>query len=249
MLKQLNKNMPTDKKNDIMEELFLAIYFNDVEKVKAFKNQYPDIYAKKSNFQIGYDDTFDLINLTFFNQTILKDDAWIEEIMPLILKNRHKTEQMLDYWRKESNCRNLQRKIEYNKYHQYFFCDDPNDKDSNEEIIGEPISNLLEKGYREIDLRLYNRVECFDFAEAEKLLKQGARMDIHFFEDGDSDTFSRISTECSYLATCHLIPIFEAFEDDGYDLDVDIIELFSYLIGMAAHQDMYDLLNKYMEAE
>lgn len=248
MPKQLNKIMPTEKENEIMEELFLAVYFNDVEKVKAFKNQYPDIYAKKSNFQIGYEDTFDLINLTFLHQKIWKDDTWIEEIMPLILKNRHKTEQMMDYWREESNCRNLQRKIEYNKYHQYFFCNDPTDKELNEEIMFEPISSFLEKGYREIDLRLCNRVECFDFAETEKLLKQGARMDIHFFED-DCDTFSCISTECSYLATCHLIPVFEAFEDDGYDLDVDIFELFSYLIGLAAHQDMYDLLKKYLEAE
>jgi hypothetical protein len=94
---------------------------------------------------------------------------------------------------------NPHRRFEYNKYFEYFYCDDPSDSDIRDEIILEPISCFLEKGFRENDLRLYNRVECFDFEAVENLLKQGAKPNIYFNGDDDSSALDRIFSEYSYL--------------------------------------------------
>jgi hypothetical protein len=240
MTGQLN-DIPIQTENKKWQELFLAVYFNDLEKVIEFKNQYPELYARKGRFIIDGDTTFDLTNLTFFNQTIWSDLSWRKEIMPLVEKHRQRTKQMLDFWRAELGQQEILRQIEYNHYCDYFNCDDPSDFD---EIILEPISTYLKEGFREIDLSLYNRAQCFDFAEVKKLLGLGAKSDIHFENDGDSSIFSRISAECSYLATCYVIPEFEVFETKGYKGDFDIKRMFGDLLSLAAHEEMYRLLDK-----
>lgn len=248
MSSQLN-NITVETENKKLEELFLAIYFNDVEKVIEFKNQFPGLYAKKDKFQIDENATFDLTNLTFFNQTIWFDEDWIDDIKPLVEKHRERTEKMLDFWRAELGRQKIHRNIEYNHYCDFFYCDDPNDPDDNAEIIVDPITYFIEKGFREIDLRLYNRVECFDFAEVENLLKQGAKTNIHFYEDGDSSAFSMVFGEVSFLATCQVIPEFEIFETKGYSQNFDIARMFGDLLGLAAHEEMYHLLNEYNKEE
>lgn len=247
----------TSQSNDILtetdskklEELFLAVYFNDLEKVIEFKNQFPKLYATKDKFPIDGNITFDLTNLTFFNQVIWFDGDWIDSIKPLVEKHRQRTEKMLDFWRAEFEQREILRQIEYNHYCDFFYCDDPNDPDDNEEIIIDPISYFLEKGFREIDVRLYNRIECFDFVEAKKLLEQGAKINIHFYDDEDSSTIGRISGEVSFLATCEVIPEFETFEKNGYNQNFNIKRMFGNILGLAAHQEMYHLLNEYDEGE
>lgn len=241
MKSQFN-DMPIDIENKELEELFLAVYFNDLEKVIELKNQFPELFSKKDKFQIDENTSFDLINLTLFNQAIWFDVDWRKEIMPLVEKHRQRTEKMLDFWRAELGQQEIKRQVEHNHYHENFYCDDPNDFD---EIILEPISTYLGKGFREIDLRLYNRVQCFDFSEVTKLLEQGAKSNIHFENDGDSSAFSRISSERSYLATCQVIPKFEAFETSGYNKGFDILEMFGDILGLAAHEEMYHLLEKY----
>jgi len=243
MTRQLN-DIPTKSENKKMEELFLAIYFNDVKKVVDFKNQFSELYAKKDKFLIDGNTTFDLTNLTFFNQTIWFDGDWIDDIKPLVEKHIGRTVQMLDFWCAEFGQQNIQRQIEYNQYYEYFYCDDPNDF---EEIIIDPISFYLEKGFREVDLRLYNRAQCFDFTEVKKLLEQGAKPHIHFENDGDSSILSRISDEVSFLATCEVVPEFKVFETKGYNQNFDIRRMFGDILGLAAHEEMYHLLAEYEE--
>jgi len=247
MTSQLNK-IPTETENEIMGDLFLAIYFNDLDKVVDFKVKFPEIYSKKDNFQIEGKKTFDLKNLTFFNQIIWKDDDWIEKIMPLVRNNRQRTERMLDFWSIEFGHKNIKREIEYNQYCEYFYCADPNDPEANEEVLLDPISDFLKKGFREIDLRLYNRIACFDFVETKRLLEQRAKPDVNFYEnEEDSNALSHISGECSYLASCEVIPVFERFEVKGYNQCLSITGMFGDLLGLAAFEDMYDLLEKYIE--
>jgi hypothetical protein len=151
---------------------------------------------------------------------------------------------MLDFWRAELGQQEIHRSMEYNQYYEHFYCDDPNDFD---EIILEPISTYLEQGFREIDLKLYNRVQCFDFVEVKKLLEQGARSNVNFENDEDSCAFSRISAECSFLSTCHVIPEFEVFETKGYNQNFDTTEMFSNILGLAAHEEMCHLFDEYDE--
>jgi len=252
MINQLKK-IPTETENEIMRDLFLAVYFNDLDKVVDFKVKYPEVYSKKDSFQLDSfwiegKKTFDLKNLTFFNQTIWKDDDWIEETMPLVRRNRQRTEKMLDFWSTEFGNKNIKREIEYNQYCEYFFCADPNDPEANEEVIFDPISDYLKKGFREIDLRLYNRISCFDFAETKRLLEQGAKLDVNFDEgDESSNALSLVGSECVVLASCEVIPAFKRFEVKGYNQCFSITQIFRDLLGLAAFEDMYDLLEKYIE--
>jgi len=187
--------MPSESK--MLEKLFFAIYFNDLEKVIEFKTQYPAAYAKKGYFLIENQTSFDLTNLTLFHYKIWFDDDWSEEIMPLIYNIRQRTNQMGDFWRTEGIERDLDSTFTYNRYWDYFYCDDPEDY---EEIILEPITTYLAEGFREIDLKLYNRVQCFDFAEVEVLLRQGAKADVHFENDGDSSAFSSVIGAVSFFS-------------------------------------------------
>ena len=235
----------TDLENKILDELFIAIYFNNLEKVIEIKEKHPEIYSKKEKFIIDGEKTFDLKNLTFFNQSIWKNDDWRDDIIPFVKRNRVKTEKMMEFWRTETGNKNIQREIEYNQYFEYFCCADPED---NKRVFVYTKTYYLEKGFREIDLNLENRVSCLDFAETKKLLENGAKIDIKFDEDDFySDVISFVSDECSCLASTEVVPSFELYEKNGKWINKNITELFRNLIGLAAYEDMYYLIEKYIE--
>ena len=222
------------KNAKLREEFFIAVYYNDVEKVRSF------IYDRsmKHKFNLG-EYSVDLMNLTFFNRTIWYSTGWDDKIKPFIEENRHKTKRMLDYWQEEFGCQKIQRTCEYNQYWHGFYCEDPNVTD---EISGKPFQYYLSEGFREIDLMLYNRAECFDFVETKKLLKRGANHKARIFDDGG--ILTRISHECSFLES-QIVPDFQNFNKNGYKHRSCIGGMFEELLGLAAHQDMYDLLAPY----
>lgn len=231
-----------EKYNKTLEQLFLAIYFNDIDKVKAFKSQFPDIYTKKNRFQIDDTTVFDLTKLTLFNQIIWFDPDWKDEIVPLVERNRNNADRMRKFWQSEFINIESGNHFEYHQFKDYFFCEDIGDIQS---VMLDPMPYFINKGYREVDLKLYNRVDSFDFDAVRELLEKGARPNIHFHDDGDSSAICRIAEECSFLINCRIIPEFEVFEIKGYDQDFDIKEMFGGLLGLAAHETMYDLLKKY----
>jgi len=252
--------VPNEIENTKLYELFLAVYFNDLEKVIDFKNRYPELYAMKNNFQIGGHEenmhSFDLMNLTFFNQVIWFDDCWIDEIKPFVERRRQQTTQMLDFWRIEFSKQDIQRTIEYNQCWDCFYCENPS---VTNEMSYEPIQDYVDKGYRKIDLMLYNRAECFDFVETKKLLELGANPNITFYEneedkkrDDGYNILDRIGSECSYLTSCEVIPVFKTHEEKGfypYSGKENVERLFGDLIGLAAHEEMYGLLKPYSKEE
>ncbi len=244
MKNQQLANLP----NSDLEKLFLAIYFNDLESVIDFKENYPQIYAQKHNFLLEDNLTFDLTYLTLFHKVIWFDDDWRKDIMPFIETMRTKTTKMLEFWQQElaDYPQNFD-KNNYHKYHEYFFCEE--EFDNTEEIDDEPLDSFVQKGFREIDVRLFNRAEVFDFIEVAKLLEQGADVNVYIYNDGDYSVMRKVSRECSFLATCEVTPDFERFERDGYYLPrpfaFGISELFGGLLGFSAHEEMYQLLIKY----
>jgi hypothetical protein len=244
MTNDFNNKIPSETENKEMEKLFLAIYFNDLDKVIEFKDYHSEIYAKKEYFLIDGTKTINLTTLTSFNKIIWNDDDWREELMPLIKKNRKRTKKIFEFWCAEFGQLKHYSDFEYNKYWNYFYCVEPNDTESKDEVIADHISFFLEKGFCEIDLKLYSRVDCFDFAEVKKLLKQGANPNIDFYDDEQSNAISRVATESSYLASCSIVPEFERFEIKGYNQNFDITRMFGDLLGLAAHEKMFKLLKE-----
>jgi len=234
-------NIPTQIENKKMEELFLAIYFNDLKKVIDFKNQFPEIYAKKDSFQIDYNTTFNLINLTFFNQAVWGVDDWVEDMMPFVKKIRQRTEQMLDFWRTEFG-QDIKRDVEYNQYYDFFYFDCL--ADTYEEWLKEEQEDL-KKDIREIDLMLMYQAKCFNFAETKKLLEQGAKSDVDLYDEDFSSADSHFGNERELFARTFVVPEFEIFEQKGYNQKFDILEMFSRLLGFAAHEEMYLFLKAY----
>ena len=100
---------------------------------------------------------------------------------------------------------------------------------------------MLDKGYREIDLDLYVAVNKFDFQEAERLLELGANPACEITDEGSS-CFDRIGTESSFLDT-EMQGIFIKREQRNPIADNarDLVDL----VGWAAHESMYSLLSKY----
>lgn len=230
-----------EKNDPKLIELFIFIYFCDLNMVLEIKNKHPAIYAKKDTFFIDEKDTFALPNLTLFNKIIWEADDWAKSNQKLVKKFRNRSNQMIEHWCNEYGASFLEKKFPYNQYWEHFFCEDP---EYFETIFWDPISDYLEKGFRELDLRLYNRAECFDFQAVEELLKLGADSNIHFDGDGDSSTISRIDSEYIYL-TSEVLPEFRLFEQNGYDQHFGINRMFRDLLGLAAHQEMHELLEKY----
>lgn len=222
-----------EKSIKALEQLFLAIYFNDVEKVTTFKSHFSEIYANKYRFQIDDTRVFDLTKLTLLNWIIWFDPDWKEEIMPFVERNRHRTDQMRKFWESESIQIGSDTQFGYHQYKDHFLCEDFEDTQI---VILDPIPYYTDKGFRELDLELYNRVDCFDFDAVRELLRQGAKPNIHFYDDGDGSAIARIALESSFLANCRVIPEFKLFEQKGYDQDFNIIEMFDDLLGLAAHE-------------
>ena len=235
------KNLNSVEESEKLEQLFLAIYFNDVDKVIEFKNDNLDLYNKKSSFFIDDQLYLDLVHLTYFNYIIWFDKNWSSETMPMVQRIRERINDMIEFWKSESVIQDIKTKISFNKYIEYFNLYYSN---SDEEILLSTISYYIQKGFKEIDLKLYNRVECFDFAEVKRLIEQGANPNIHFEKDEDSSAISLVSDRCSFFTSCQLIPEFELFEEKGFNQNFDILNLFREMIQLSANQDILNLLNK-----
>lgn len=224
-----------------LEQLFLAIYFNDVDKVIEFKNDNLELYNTKSSFFIDEELYLDLVHLTYFNYIIWFDKNWSSDIMPMVQRIRTRINDMIDFWKSEGVFQDIKTKISYNQYIEYFNL---YYSSTEEEVLLNTISFYLQKGFKEIDLKLYNRVECFDFEEVKRLIEQGANPNIHFENDEESSAKSLVSNRCSFFTSYQLIPEFELFEEKGFNQNFDILNLFMEMIQLSANQEILNLLNK-----
>lgn len=135
----------------------------------------------------------------------------------------------------------IQNKISYNQYIEYFNL---SHSDNDEEVLLDSISYYSKKGFNELDLKLYNKVESCDFFGVKNLMKQGANPNIHFEKDGDSSAISLVSNRCSFFTSCQLIPEFELFEEKGFNQNFDIIYLLRETIQLSANQEILNILHK-----
>ena len=131
--------------------------------------------------------------------------------------------------------------IDYQSYHNDFFCDFP-DESPADQLMVDSIQELLDAGALQIDIELYCAAAKFHFDEAKDLLEKGGNP-AAWLPDKDFSGFQlddHVGTESSYL--CSLLQdciVTECKADKVYYQDV------KDLLGWAAFETMYEWIEKY----
>ena len=219
---------------DKYEKLLSAVYFNDAEtairliETKDYPNNWLD-NVLSMGIPIYY--------ITQCYARLLSDDLWNEKAMPMILSMRKGCSKLLSYWKTKFNYP-VEQELDYTSYTDLFFAafsDDTDDTD--DEVLLSSVQELLNEGYRQIDIDLYCATERFQYGEVERLLKLGADPEVDI---EDCKAMSMISVECSFLSTI-VVPKWEFFYEKKCLLPIKEQDLCD-LIGWAAHEKMHDLL-------
>ena len=129
--------------------------------------------------------------------------------------------------------------IPFSDYWECFYCDDPDD--TIEECLDMTEDELKEMGFRDIDIELACCVNKFQFDRVKELLEQGAdpvknRTDE---EDEYDDCVTRIYREVQFLYTEITEKMLGKEGLEHFERDLE------ELLGLAAHERMDHLLDKY----
>ena len=163
-------------------------------------------------------------------------DEWKEEYKPILKKRKDENDKFKSFF---SGLGLDMTGIPFSDYCECFYCDelDATVKD----CLCETEEYLKKLGLRDIDIELACCVEKFQFERAEELLEQGADPVKNRSEvDGEIvDCVTRIGNEIDFLYS-FLQNTVLGTEGMG-DVESDLC----YLFGLAAHEKMDHLLDKY----
>lgn len=244
--------MERDRIADCNEPAFAllkAVASNDIDTVRNLiqraecKRILEDIALFSHPFPLHY--------ITLCYEAIWRDpEEWRDKERARRAKNA--TSQMLEFW-KEYYGVNTFDDVDYQIYHDDFYCADPDETDA--DILGAPKSRFVALGIREIDLDLYCAVERFCFIEVEELLRLGANPRAEIFDELNDDSapldawnaVDRIAGEEGYLCCETMDFVYQLFGKQTPWFMGEI--LFHDLLGLAAHSKMHRLLTRYKKLE
>ena len=171
---------------DKYEKLLSAVYFNDAETAIQLMetNDYPNKWLDNI-FSMGIPIYF----ITQCNVRLLADDTWSENVMPIILSLREGCAKLMAYWKTKFNYP-VEQELDYTSYTNLFFAASPDETD--DEVLLSSVQELLNEGYRQVDIDLYCATERFQYGEVERLLKLGADPEV------DIDDFKVINDTYGY---------------------------------------------------
>ncbi len=160
-----------------------------------------------------------------------KHDEWKDEYKLILMAKKMANDKIKEFF--ISECHENMMDIPFDDYTDYFICQE---KDvCIYDCIRRTKIELLEMGYREIDLDLYLYVGKFDFGMVMLLLNKGANPSVRFCNE--TDCIDKIGTECASLEIKLEDLILSKKPYEG-----DIKQGIADLIGLAAHEKMYSLL-------
>lgn len=181
-------------------------------------------------------DSLPLYYITICWDYVLKDyNEWKEEYRDIVYNRKCQNDRIkkffIDKYKLDMSD------IPFSSYCDYFFSQ-PKDA-TVEDCLGETKDDLKSRGFKEIDIDLYCSVVKFDYERVEHLLQCGANPRTWIPCVGEYQCMDRIGVECSFLELelDHVIM--------GRSYDTELTVSMQYLIGLAAHEKMYDLLLKY----
>lgn len=241
--------MRTDTKiyNDPNQcELLYAVVLNNVEETKELLAKIKD---KSLLEDIGLlSEPFPLHYISLCNEAIWRYvDEWKgkEEAA----RFRDKSRAMVEFWKEYYRVEDFAQ-INYRIYNEDFYC--AWDDETDEDILCAPKEDYTEVGCRVLDLDLYCAVERFDFDEVERLLDMGANPDVDIYDKPkeqrkgleEINAMERIEFEESYICSelLWLLRDAEINMEKRRWIDKGTV---AHILGLAAHSEMYRLLEKY----
>ncbi len=176
------------------------------------------------------------------------------DIIPFVKEQRKNIDKLLQLWGERFGV-DVDTIIDYKKYEKYFHC--YSDDESDEYVLMDPREKYTENGCREIDLDLFMAVVKFQFSKVKELLEIGANPNARLLTIDDKELdyedylncLERIGDECDYICIDKILPILEEAHGAWYINWPINDEDIGHLIGWAAHEDMYQLLEQYVKTE
>ena len=162
-------------------------------------------------------------------------EEWKEKYKPILRKRKQENDKFKSFF--ETECGLDMSNVPFSDYWECFYCAEP-DEDV-EECLCETVEYLHEMGLSGMDIELAVQVEKFNFDEVERLLKLGADPLKDRSKDDDDTCVSRIYHEVLFIYSMFEEKVLgkEKLKDVEIDLD--------NLLGLAAHEKMNHLLDKY----
>ena len=232
------------------EQLMLAAYICDVEKVKQLVGMHEFDYSFFED--IGYyEHPFPLYYFTILAKKVFYDDGYKETVMPLIMQLRHNCEELTEFWKEKFDIDIDNTSIDFRAFSYYFYCTPDG------ETFLEDFNEFEHIHAKQIDYDLFEAAAHFDYDKVKELLAQGANPDFDFYTPSDiikqgtkeewidsSNIMSRIGDECSFLCSCQVLQLLKSYYNDNKEFRLDERDISDY-IGWAAHEEMYRLLEPY----
>lgn len=227
--------------SDIMtnKKMIAAAFVSDLPTIKSVITEDFSPYIKIKDGSMPY---FPVWGLTECQRWIFgadwKGNKHESEVQSLLRKNQG----VMSFWKDDMHF--AVEEINFQRYTDVFFADDPMDS-YEEQCRGE----YIRKGYKPIDVDLWIAVNKFDYKEVERLLKVGADPEVKDRDD-ERNCLDRISAECAYLDACTDVfyLMFEYERTGNVPNQIDKETLYD-LIGFAAHEKMYALMQPYFKNE
>lgn len=165
-------------------------------------------------------------------------DEYAEEFKETVYRKKLQNDRIKEYFEKTFDLQ--MNGLPYADYRECFYCFEP--EDTIEDIVWESERVLLKMGFLQKDIDLYCSVYKMDFETAKRLLEKGANPQTTFADDSDS-CWEHICAESAFLCKEFDNKI---IEDDITLFDADDVE---NLIGYAAYESMYSLLEPYIKKD
>ena len=216
------------------KDIIKAVYEIDLERFQSLHGENNDVLSLCKDSE---DLPYPLHFITICWDIILGYwDEWKEEYKPTLKKRKEENDKFKSFF---AGLGLDMTGIPFSDYWYAFYCDDP--KDTVEDCLDMTEEELKKKGFRGIDIELACCVNKFQFDRVEELLEQGAdpiknRTDE---EDEYDDCVTRIYREVQFLYSEMTDKMLGKEGLEHFERDLE--ELF----GLAAHEKMDHLLDKY----
>jgi len=243
------------------ERLISAFYFSDLETIKQIVGDDPKGKLCSEDYIVGNfpSQYIPLRYITTFLKRIFSYDDFLGDYIPIAKEMRRRTNNVMDYLaEKEVLIKDFE--VNYWYYWDLFYCEDP-DSELKDILWGKP-SKFIRDNCRLIDLKLFEAVCKFKFDDVKELLKEGANPEAKIYlecdvldvdENGEKEydfesCISRIEDEIQFLASCNVLPIYKEYFETNKLIKLEESNIHD-LLGYAAHDAMWSLINKYWERE